>query len=423
MEQISTEEPAIGRISLEELTEAYYTCRKNKRNTASAIKFEMHLASNLVDLWHDINQGTYHPGKSIAFVVTKPVCREVFAAQFRDRIVHHLIINKLETLMEQYFIDDSYSCRRGKGAFYGQKRVPEMIRECSHGYTQDCWVMKLDIKSFFMSIDKKLLYQCMERFVMTYYHAADQQLLLWLIRVTIFHRPELDCERHSPDWFWDLLPKEKSLFGTDGSHGLPIGNHTSQMFAMLFLTELDRLVRGRWKGEFYGRYVDDMALVACSPTALKHLRKKIGSWLQAHKLRLSPKKVYLQYHDKGILFVGGCIKPGRIYVQNRVLCNFYNRLMYFNEKARHVFVFPGQNKQEFEMSMNSYFGLLGAFDEYRQAHVMAGMMGREWYRYFEQIYYGGKVKCHLRFNYQDYHIQRKRINHGIQYRKQYALTA
>lgn len=195
------------------------------------------------------------------------------------------------------------------------------------------------------------------------------------------------------------------------------------MFAMLFLTELDRLVEKRWKGEFYGRYVDDMALVACSPTALKHLRKKIGSWLQAHKLRLSPKKVYLQYHDKGILFVGGCIKPGRIYVQNRVLCNFYNRMMYFNEKARHVFVFPGQNKQEFEMSMNSYFGLLGAFDEYRQAHVMAGMMGREWYRYFEQIYYGGKVKCHLRFNYQDYHIQRKRINHGIQYRKQYALTA
>ena len=237
MEQISTESTTIGRISLEELTEAYYTCRKNKRNTASAIKFEMNLASNLVDLWQDINQGTYHPGRSIAFVVTKPVCREVFAAQFRDLIVHHLIINKLEALMEQYFIDDSYSCRRGKGAFYGQKRVQEMIRECSHGYTQDCWVMKLDIKSFFMSIDKKLLYQCMERFVETYYHAADKEQLLWLIRVTIFHRPELDCERHSPDWFWDLLPKEKSLFGTDGSHGLPIGNHTSQMFAMLFLTE------------------------------------------------------------------------------------------------------------------------------------------------------------------------------------------
>lgn len=68
-------------------------------------------------------------------------------------------------------------------------------------------------------------------------------------------------------------------------------------------------------------------------------------------------------HSVCILFVGGCIKPGRIYVQNRVLCNFYNRLMYFNEKARHVFVFPGQKKQEFEMSMNSFFGVDGSMDE------------------------------------------------------------
>ena len=108
-----------NQISLEEVVEAYYTCRKNKRNTASAIRFEMNLAANLVELWQDINRGTYQPGRSIAFVVTNPICREVFAAQFRDRIVHHLIINKLEEQMESYFIDDSYSCRPGKGTFYG----------------------------------------------------------------------------------------------------------------------------------------------------------------------------------------------------------------------------------------------------------------------------------------------------------------
>lgn len=410
-------------ISLEEVVEAYYTCRKNKRNTASAIRFEMNLAANLVELWQDINRGTYQPGRSIAFVVTNPVCREVFAAQFRDRIVHHLIINKLEEQMESYFIDDSYSCRPGKGTFYGQKRVQEMIRECSDNYTCDCWVMKIDIQSFFMSINKQLLFECLERFVKSHYHGKDIQMLLWLIRVTVFHRPELDCERHSPDSFWDRLPKAKSLFGTDGSHGLPIGNHTSQMFAMLFLTELDRRVKEEWKGVYYGRYVDDMVLVARSVTALKHLRRKIARWLDSKKMRLSPKKVYIQYYDKGVTFVGACIKPGRMYVQNRVICHFFNRLSYFNEKARCLFVFPMLHREEFQASMNSYFGLLASFDEYRYSHRLARLMRGEWYRLFEQVYGGGKIKCKLRYRYQEREIQFQHIKNGIRYRKSFALAA
>ena len=136
-----------GSVELEEVFRAYYDCRKNKRRTINALAFEADFEDNLIELWKDINSRKYTPGKSIAFIVTEPVKREVFAADFRDRIVHHLIINKLNHLFEAQFINDSYSCRDGKGTQFGIQRVAEFIRECSADYTKDCYILKMDIQS------------------------------------------------------------------------------------------------------------------------------------------------------------------------------------------------------------------------------------------------------------------------------------
>ena len=98
-------------VLAEEIFTAYYDCRKNKRNTHNAIKFEIHLEQNIFALIDDVFNGTYSPGRSIAFIVNKPVKREIFAADFRDRVVHHWLINKLNPLFENLFIPDSYACR------------------------------------------------------------------------------------------------------------------------------------------------------------------------------------------------------------------------------------------------------------------------------------------------------------------------
>ena len=98
-------------IDLAELFAAYYQCRKNKRNTANALAFEVDLEENLIDLWRELNSGTYRPRRSIAFVLDQPVKREIFAADFRDRVVHHWLIGKLNPLFEKQFIYDSYACR------------------------------------------------------------------------------------------------------------------------------------------------------------------------------------------------------------------------------------------------------------------------------------------------------------------------
>ena len=139
-------------ITLAELFEAYFDCRENKRNTLNALAFEVDYESKLLKLCTEINDGSYQPGKSIAFIVNKPVKREIFAANFRDRVVHHLIINKLNPLFEKVFIYDSYACRVNKGTHLGIQRVDRFIRQCSQNYSLDCYVLKLDIKGFFMSL-------------------------------------------------------------------------------------------------------------------------------------------------------------------------------------------------------------------------------------------------------------------------------
>lgn len=118
-------------IALEDVISAYYKCRKNKRNTCNALKFEINWEIECAKLYKDIMDGTYEIGRSIAFIVTKPKKREVFAADFRDRVVHHLVMLRLEPLFEREFIKDNYNCRVEKGTLYGINRLHEQVKECS----------------------------------------------------------------------------------------------------------------------------------------------------------------------------------------------------------------------------------------------------------------------------------------------------
>ena len=152
-------------FELAELFAAYYACRANKRNTCNALAFEVDFESHLVQLWRELGSGTYRPGPSIAFIVDKPVKREIFAAPFRDRVVHHLVINKLNPLFEAEFIHDSYASRAGKGTLFAVRRLERFIRSCSANYTRDAYVLKLDIRGFFMHINTTILFDRLQAFI------------------------------------------------------------------------------------------------------------------------------------------------------------------------------------------------------------------------------------------------------------------
>lgn len=184
----------------------------------------MDYESRLIGLRDRINARTYTLGKSICFVVTRPRYREVFAASFEDRIVHHYIAQKLEPLFEKIFNPRTYNCRKGKGQLYGVDLLKKDIKECSENYKKDCYILKLDLKGFFMSIYRAMLAEMVDNFIVEYYHEPDKEDLRYVCRAVIEHEPEYNCERHSPANFWDRLPANKSLFTNGRGYGVAIGN-------------------------------------------------------------------------------------------------------------------------------------------------------------------------------------------------------
>ena len=357
-------------IPLEELFQAYEDCRKNKRGTMNASAFEVDYESKLIRLWEDITGGTFDMGSIYGDDDEEPVQREIFAAAFRDRVVHHLIINKINHLFQKEFIYDSYACRAGKGTHHGIRRLDGFIRRCSANYTRDAYILKLDIRGFFMSIDRRLLFSRLSSFLKEKYLEQDSTILLELCRKTIFHDPPRHCIIRGSKDDWKGLPPDKSLFHSAPGCGLPIGNLTSQVFANFYLNLLDHFVKHRLGVRYYGRYVDDMVCVHGNMEYLKHLVSEIRRFLSDDlKITLHDRKIYLQHYERGVKFLGVIIKPHRKYIAHRTKGNFHQVMIRQNVLAEdHK---PGkEERNRFLSVMNSYLGIMRHYDTYRLRRKM-----------------------------------------------------
>jgi len=360
-DEVPTKKP---QVELAELFEAYFNCRSNKRNTANAIAFEIDYESNLITLCEELNNGTYQIGRSIAFIVNKPVKREIFAADFRDRVLHHYIINKLNPLFEKEFIHDSYACRIGKGTHFGIQRANNFIKSCSKNYSADCYILKLDVQGFFMHINKQLLFERLSIFIQEKYKEPDKELLIELCKKIIFNKPTKNCIIKGKKTNWDGLPNNKSLFHSPPNCGLPIGNLTSQIFANFYMNTFDHFMKKELGINYYGRYVDDFIIVHPDKEYLKSVLPTIADFLKNKlQLTLHPKKIYLQHYTKGVQFLGTVIKPNRIYIANRTKGNFYAAIQKQNEIVKQRK--PDKATQaNFLCSMNSYLGIMKHYKTY-----------------------------------------------------------
>lgn len=363
-------------ITLEDIYSAYYSCKRNKANTKQAIKFSLDLESNLIKLYNDIINKRYKIGPSIAFIVTRPKLREVFAANFRDRIVHHLLIDRLEPLFEQDFIEDSYSCRKGKGTLYGVLRLKEKIRIMSENYTKDCWIGKFDIHGFFMSINKIILAKKLKEYINQRYQGDDKDIILYLARKIVEHRPQDNCfKQKSSLQLWSKLPSYKSLFTCDPNCGLPIGNLTSQCFANFYMNEFDHMMTEMFNG-FYGRYVDDFYVIGKTK---KDITKKIPIIRKFLKdklhLELHPSKMYIQPYYHGLRFIGYYIKKDLIKLGNVCIGNLYDAIMEVNKET------PCQEGAiKITSTLNSYFGFLRQ-DTIERRKEFWDMLDKKWKGY------------------------------------------
>ncbi len=326
-------------FSFEELAAAYFDCRRTKRNSPSALVFEQDLERNLVQLYEELGASAYRPGPSVCFVITRPKPREIWAAGFRDRIVHHLLYNRIAPRFYRSFIADSCACIPGRGTLYAARRLEAKVRSITQNWSRPAWYLKCDLANFFVSIDKHILRDLLARRV-------AEPWWLWLTDTILFHDPRANAMMQSTPARLALIPLHKSLFNQPTERGLPIGNLSSQFFANVYLDTLDQFAKHRLRAQHYIRYVDDFVLLHESPQWLNEAKDAIEAFLPATlAARLNPSKTVLQPIDRGIDFVGQVIKPWRRTIRRRT----------FNMALHRV----GRMEPEklFE-SANSYFGLL-----------------------------------------------------------------
>lgn len=373
-------------LSIEEVFEAYYECRKAKRYSKSALQFEMNYEENLIRLYEQLKDRTWQPGKSQCFIVIKPVRREIFASPFRDRIVHHLLIRRLNPAFERYFIRDSYACRTGKGTHAAIRKVEHNIKSVSNNGHKEAYILKLDIKGFFMSIDRVLLWEKLEAFIDTHYKSesvGSADFEKYLAKSIIFNDPAKDCIFKSRKEEWDFLPNDKSMFTAKQNCALPIGNLTSQVFANFFLSAFDHYIKHTLACKRYVRYVDDCVFVSSNKDELKTLIILSKRFLKDElHLTLHPKKIYLQSALHGVQFLGTFIKPLYTVSGRRIKNNFVQVIKKYAGLAE-AHKPSTDEKRKCLASVNSYLGILAHYKTYsfRKEQII---------RYFES-----RLKAHF----------------------------
>jgi|TARA_A100001391_G_scaffold205410_1_gene205945 retron-type reverse transcriptase len=322
-----------------ELIDAYFDCRERKRNSASALAFEEKLEDNLRELHDELVNGHYRPGKSVCFIITHPKPREVWAATFRDRVVHHLLHNKISPRFTARFIADSCACIPGRGTAYAATRLESKARSITQNWSRPAHYMKCDLANFFVSIDKRIVRNLLARHI-------HEPWWLQLADTILFHDPRENYELRGNPALLKLVPPHKRLCNQPSYLGLPIGNLSSQFFANVYLNVLDQFVKHSLKCRHYIRYVDDFVLLHESPQWLNQARHQIETVLQNElNASLNPKKTILQPLDRGVDFVGQVIRPWHRTLRRRT----------FNLAMDRVRSMDSKNLYE---SANSYYGLL-----------------------------------------------------------------
>ncbi len=319
------------------LVQAYLDCRRTKRNSASARAFEAHLESKLCDLHEDLCSGAYRPGRSTCFVTLRPKPREIWAAGFRDRVVHHLLHNQISPRFDASFTADSCACIQGRGTLYAAQRLEHQVRSVTRNWSRPAFYLKCDLANFFVSIDKHVLgRQLLPRIEGEWWQALAETIL--------FHDPREDVDVRSPPALLRLVPPHKSLFNAPADTGLPIGNLSSQFFANVHLDALDQFVKHQLRAPHYVRYVDDFVLLHESTATLRAWHARIAEFLPACLgAHLNPRKTVLQPLARGVDFVGHVIRPWHRTPRGNALTNALRRI--------------GQDGVNDFEQVNSYFGL------------------------------------------------------------------
>ncbi|MDP3710282.1 MAG: reverse transcriptase/maturase family protein [bacterium] len=254
---------------------AWREFKKGKRKRLDVQEFEFNLGNNLFQLHHELRTKTYQHGFYTPFYVTDPKLRHIHRATVRDRLVHHAVFRVLYHVFDKNFIFDSYSCRIDKGTHRAVNRLETFCGKLSYNNTRNIFVLKCDIRKFFDSVDHQTLIKLISSKI-------KDGNAVWLIEKII-----------------------KSF-----NKGLPLGNVTSQLFANIYLNELDQFIKHGLKERYYIRYCDDFIILGYTVGHLMETVNKINNFLADNlKLTPHPDKIIIRKYCQGIDFLGYVVMP------------------------------------------------------------------------------------------------------------------
>lgn len=300
-------------VSFENLYSAAVNSQKGKRWKSSTLAFNYNLESELFKLRDELERGIYTPGEYRSFTIYEPKKRVIFVAPYRDRVVHHALINILEPIWEPRLYYHSYACRVGKGSH-------KALDTCQNYLRKNKYVLKCDIQKYFPSIDHEILKQVIRKKI------ADKRIIE-ILEMIIDSSPQ-KISRDVPLHYFNgddlFTPFERRK-------GIPIGNLTSQFFANVYLNELDYWFKEKCNMRYYIRYMDDFIAFADSKAKLKELRQNLREFLNQLRLVLHPKKQEVFPVKNGIPFLGFHIYKNHRRIQKSNL-RLFNKRMKIKQK-------------------------------------------------------------------------------------------
>ncbi|MGK5092739.1 reverse transcriptase domain-containing protein [Deltaproteobacteria bacterium TL4] len=287
-------------VCFENLFKAAHRAFAGKKDNERVARFYFHLETELLSLEQELKEGTYQMAPYRKFKVYEPKERQICAADFRDRVVHHAICQVLEPIWDRTLIFDTYACRKDKGTHQAIQRAQEFCRKYP-------FYFKCDIRKYFESID----HECLKR----------------ILRKKIKDVPLLNLLDQIIDDSGNESPPGK---------GVPIGNLTSQHFANLYLGELDQLLKSGSGVKGYLRYMDDLLCFGNSKGELDERKTQIEAFLQYPlKLELKTKASRLAPVSEGIPFLGVRIFPATIRLQRERWIRFQRKLKQREKELTH----------------------------------------------------------------------------------------
>ena len=375
------------RIFQDSMFEAYEDCLIGKRSSPQALEYIPSASVDVCRLAWEVYNFSYEPATSTCFMVTFPKLREVFAANFRDRIIHHWICLRLNPLFEkrnEALGNVSHACRKGYGTISAIKQVEAGIENVSHNMQKEAWIYKGDIVGFFMNINKQKMFEVLKELIEKKYFASDKSILLFLVKVTVFHSPEKNCFIKSPFELWKKIKPDKSLFYNGEGIGEPIGNLTTQLFAGYYMSFLDEFVERLFerKNYSYTRSVDDFVIVCDDRAFLKQAIKLIMNFTHNElKVECHRDNVYFQPASHGVKFLGQIIKYKRRYTINRTVGRMTNRVKQCLLECENGSM-TLLRAEHWAMVLNSYFGFLVQSNSWRIRKKVMAMLTPSFYQYY-----------------------------------------